>query len=798
MSAGTTAGKIVVGSGWWCDSLPHEWALGSPATRSTAFFDLWYRQVLRCLRPDRIVITDSASPIKPDLGSYDRVQWIELDRNYGHAMDLQTGRIVTKYCGFTRSVINGAMYALCCDADFYIYVEQDCLLHGEDFLAEAVGDSPDDILLGSPTQNGRGLNGAVAAPMVQQSLMIVRGPGLERFLTGLLDATAGDGEVPPEETMRTRLAPFGFLRVPYGRSPPIDFDRSHFYVQHLDDEDLTRFLEKPGLDELGPAGSAGTEMPALQILDPAMPRDGSASSKDLPAGPSSPVAGGDIERGKTDSGSPVRSSTIYSRVGTPEYWDRFFAMPDPWGYSTRYEVVKRGHTLSVIPLGGSERALELACAEGHFTTLLARRVGTLVASDISAVALERAARRCHEKNNIAFLQLDMVRDPIPGQFDLIVCSEVLYYLGTVERLQALMQKLVEALAPGGLLVMTHANLVSDDPDQTGFDWADHRFGAKTIGEVAAQLGGLHLERELRTPLYRVQRFRRVCSDMAQPAPLVVELPLSMPLERRIERGVVWDGAIRTSEAALRGENATTLPILCYHRVAEDGPEALAPPRAFEQQVRWLRRHGYYSVSIDQWLDAMRRNLPLPGRPVLVTFDDGYRDFAEVAWPILDRYGFSALVFVVTEKVGTCADWDVAFGEPEPLMGWEELRELARNGVDVGSHSMNHRRLDSLPTEEVLEECGRSRAMLEAELDRPISAFSYPWGALNENVRRSLAECGYKIGLTTRPGFSLLTDDPLTLPRIQIFGDCSLRKFASQLEAGLRTAARPDPQGLPVR
>jgi hypothetical protein len=273
VGASTRAAKVIVGSGWWCDNSPHDWALGSPATRSAAFFDLWYQQVLRCLRPDRIVVTDSASPIKPDLGPYDRVQWIELDRNYGHVNDIRTGRINTKYSGSTRSVINGAMYALCCDADFYVYVEQDCLLYGKDFLTEAVGDSTDDILLGSPPQNGKGLNGSVAAPMLQQSLIIVRRPGLERFLIGLLGATASDGEVSPEETMRIQLAPFDFLRVPYGRSRPIDFDRSHFYVQHLDDNELSRFLNK-----LGPAGSAGTKIPSLQISNPVKPPDGSSSS----------------------------------------------------------------------------------------------------------------------------------------------------------------------------------------------------------------------------------------------------------------------------------------------------------------------------------------------------------------------------------------------------------------------------------------------------------------------------------------------------------------------------------------
>jgi hypothetical protein len=238
-----TTPKVLVGSGWWCADSSHDWTIGSPATRSVAFFDVWYRQLVRCLNPERIVVTDSASPVKPDYCSYPALRWIELDRNYGHANDLRTGRIQAKYSGFTRAVINGAMYALCCDADFYVYVEQDCLLQGEDFLTHALGDSTEDILIGRVTENGRGLGGAAAAPMPQQSLLIVRKTGLDRFITGIIGAPWTDGERSPEQTMQDRLAPVGFVRVPYGRSRPIDFERSHFYAQHLDDDELHRFLE---------------------------------------------------------------------------------------------------------------------------------------------------------------------------------------------------------------------------------------------------------------------------------------------------------------------------------------------------------------------------------------------------------------------------------------------------------------------------------------------------------------------------------------------------------------------------
>ena len=87
----------------------HDWALGSTATRSPAFFDLWYRQVVRCFAPVPVVVTDSASPLKPNIHAYPLLQWIELDQNYGRANDIRIGRIKTKYSCFTHSVLNGAM-----------------------------------------------------------------------------------------------------------------------------------------------------------------------------------------------------------------------------------------------------------------------------------------------------------------------------------------------------------------------------------------------------------------------------------------------------------------------------------------------------------------------------------------------------------------------------------------------------------------------------------------------------------------------------------------------------------------
>lgn len=245
----TITPKVIVGTGWWCTPDRSEWRIGDDFTRSIDFFRLWYRQVKQCLRPYRIHVTDSASPLLPDILGLSEIVWTTLDKNYGHANDIRVGNIKTKYCGFTRSVLLGACYALCCDADYYVYVEQDCLLRGDNILNDAFAGAASDILVGQPTVGGLGLYGGIAAPMLQQSLIVVARSGLERFIAGLMGGDKTDGEVSPEIKMETFLHPFGTLAIPYGRSRPIDFNLRSFYVQHLTLEELRAFLRTENLDE---------------------------------------------------------------------------------------------------------------------------------------------------------------------------------------------------------------------------------------------------------------------------------------------------------------------------------------------------------------------------------------------------------------------------------------------------------------------------------------------------------------------------------------------------------------------
>jgi peptidoglycan/xylan/chitin deacetylase (PgdA/CDA1 family) len=462
------------------------------------------------------------------------------------------------------------------------------------------------------------------------------------------------------------------------------------------------------------------------------------------------------------------------------YWEGLFArVPDPWRYGNRYEQVKYEQTLSLVP-AGIDSAMEVACAEGFFTEKLAPQVQRLIASDISQVAVERTAQRCAAHSNIEYMRVDLARDELPTGFDLIVCSEVLYFMGDWETLRNVAAKLAGALKPGGYLLTTHANQVVDDPDQPGFDWG-LPYGARGIADILGTTAGLQLQMEIKTPLYRIQLYRKGDGVVKQPE--IVEGELPHPLPENIAT-MVRCGNERQRVPVVSTRTVTRrLPILTYHRVAPTGSDSLAlyrvHPDNFEQQIQYLRDAGYYSSTFEQWRIAGETRQPLPGRAVILTFDDGYRDFHQHAWPVLKRHGFSAVVFVVTSQIGGINQWDSAQEELE-LLGEQEIRSLDREGVEFGSHSHDHRSMLTLSPEEVAREHLASRAALGRILGRAVDKVSYPYGASDRVVQHLAGACGYVYGVSTRVAASRLQDSLLALPRIEISGQDGLEQFIAKL------------------
>lgn len=464
-------------------------------------------------------------------------------------------------------------------------------------------------------------------------------------------------------------------------------------------------------------------------------------------------------------------------------WDDIFAEADPWRYESAYEQRKYHYTLDLVP-PKVDKALELACAEGLFTAKLAPRVGALVAADISPRALARAAQRCASHRNVEYRQIDLVRDPFPGGQDLILASEVLYYLGGTEELDRIARKLRDALAPGGVLVMANHFLVRDDKSTTGFDW-DQAYGGKVIHERFCLSGGLRLEQSIVTELYRVDRFRRVDSD-EQVTPDVRHVSYDARLEPALESFIVWGGAVRRRREVER-EKSWRVPVLAYHRIADEGPMALSrwrvTPDAFREQMRLLRSHGFHSVTSTQVAQRRRLGRPLHGRPVLITFDDAYQDFADLAWPILAGSGFSAEVFVVTDHVGGFSSWDSSAGPPAPLMDWTTIERLHKAGVRFGSHLATHTPATNLTTDELRDELRRSQMALVGHLGAPVTTLAAPYGAVDQRLTQLAKQAGYQIAFCSDQGFADLRARRFTLPRLEVAGQWTIHDFEHEVIHG---------------
>ena len=487
--------------------------------------------------------------------------------------------------------------------------------------------------------------------------------------------------------------------------------------------------------------------------------------------------------------------------GSQQSWDAFFERENPWKYDASYEQIKYQRTLSLLEGEKLARVLEVACAEGHFTLQLAPRAASLVATDISSKALGRAQKRCAGATNVEFRLLDAYREPLPANMDAIVCSEVLYYMEDEHQLESFVERVASALNVGGVFVHAHAFDICDDPTATGFDW-DVSFAAKTISEAFSACPRLQRVKRIETELYVVESYRRVTADERHVSHVgdIERASIGASLEDSVAGSIVWNGAVRSRAHLERSVRAYDLPVLMYHRISEPGPDALRSwritARDFEHQLRFLKRRGFYSVSPEEWQSAAVRSGSLPGRPIVLTFDDAYADFYDVAWPILRRNGFGAHVFVVTDRVGQHADWDAAHGPPAPLMNWEQIAKLAESdSITFGSHLCTHTSPDGLPTAALLEEALRSRAMLERVTSRQVETVATPFGAWDARIATTLSLAGYSRVFTITEGRAPVVGCELVTPRFGVFGEDDIASFASKL--GLLKAEPPAREDEPT-
>jgi peptidoglycan/xylan/chitin deacetylase (PgdA/CDA1 family) len=232
--------------------------------------------------------------------------------------------------------------------------------------------------------------------------------------------------------------------------------------------------------------------------------------------------------------------------------------------------------------------------------------------------------------------------------------------------------------------------------------------------------------------------------------------------------------------------ASRVPILMYHEIREQplpGFEKYSvTPKAFAAQMRWLALRGYRTIGLDELLAGAVPDRP--ARPILITFDDGFRGAAEHAAPVLRRQGFTAVFFLVAGLVGGTSRWlRDELGQELPLLDWGVARQLEREGFRCGSHAWSHTRLTELSPGDCREELERSRSVLQDELGHPVQDLAYPHGAYDQRVRELAGRSGYRSACSVRIGLSGADDDRLALARVPICGRDSLPDFVWRLRTG---------------
>lgn len=482
---------------------------------------------------------------------------------------------------------------------------------------------------------------------------------------------------------------------------------------------------------------------------------------------------------------PVRPGEASSVVDRHFFESLYASAEDPWGYTSPYEVRKYEQTLALVP-AEAIWALEVACAGGHFTQQLADKVGSVDAVDVSELALERARRRCAGLRNVSFRRADLFADALGSGYDVVICSEVLYYADNDDGLRTAIKSIARALRPGGALVTAHANVLVDDSTAPGFDWDDVPFGAAGIEKTILQQSPFRLERELRTDLYRVQRYRLEPARLLRrrrppraPEREVVEPASTLPASVRAafrRQG----GAVQRTDVSAR---APGVPVLMYHRVSPRGSPEMrrwrVTPEELDAQLGYLRSAGYRSATLGELRTAVLAKRRLPARSVALTFDDGYADFEQHALPVVERHGFTATLFVVTDYVGGMNGWDQTT-EAIPLMGWESLRRLTARGFDVGGHTATHRRLTALSDASVVQELARCRTALRRELGQAPTFFAAPYGVRDRGIDALVGACGFELGLTCQSALVTLSQSLLRLPRLEVYGMIGLDRYVALL------------------
>lgn len=269
-----------------------------------------------------------------------------------------------------------------------------------------------------------------------------------------------------------------------------------------------------------------------------------------------------------------------------------------------------------------------------------------------------------------------------------------------------------------------------------------------------------------------------------PAPAAVVAPPTILVSQADTTGREYFIKHHTEEFVALGHGSISLPILMYHyirplpsmRTDLLGYRLSVSPDDFRLQMDWLSANGYHTVNFNDVRAYFAGLRTLPPKPVVITFDDGYRDLYTTAYPILAAHRFTAVAYIVT-----------GFVNQSRYVTTDQILEMDRAGIEIASHTVNHADLGRLSFAACMNELVGSKLWLERLLGHPVLDFAYPSGRISPTAIVAVRQAGYDTAVTTMVSIVHSQADRYTWTRIRVGGGESLSDFVTGLGASMTTS-----------
>ncbi|MGY3750219.1 polysaccharide deacetylase family protein [Vagococcus acidifermentans] len=225
-----------------------------------------------------------------------------------------------------------------------------------------------------------------------------------------------------------------------------------------------------------------------------------------------------------------------------------------------------------------------------------------------------------------------------------------------------------------------------------------------------------------------------------------------------ETATTADSSETNADPWIESSEEISFPILMYHSLAEsEGNSLKIPPAEFREHMQWLKEHDYYTLTPEEAYRVLTENKKPAEKIVWITFDDGYLNNYEDGFPILKELDLNATINYIVDRQGASTYIDVP-----------QMKEMKDSGlVHIESHTMNHLEVDKLAEADLAYELSESKAFFDNTLNQETLLLCYPAGRYNETSKTAAADAGYKMAVTTEPGYARASDGLFALKRVRI-------------------------------